>query len=66
MNVLKAMDFGRYYVVFARGRQFRGRVIRRDAAIVELSEAGRVIRLGAREVKAVLELPEHRYEQIVA
>ncbi len=55
MNIPKVMDFGRYYVVFARGRQYRGRVIRLERAYVDLVTGADVVRLGAREVKAILE-----------
>lgn len=66
MNLARTMAFGRYYVVFARGRQFRGRVIRLDAALVELVHAGGVTRLGAREIRAVLEPPMLDQDRIVA
>ena len=55
MNLPKVMEFGRMYVVFARGRQFRGRVLRVERGYVDLACGGEVKRLGAREVKAVLE-----------
>ena len=57
MNLQKIMQFGRYYVIFARGRQFRGRAIRVTQNFVDIACASRVVRLGAREVKAVLEPP---------
>ena len=55
MNLKKVMHFGRMYIVFARGRQFRGRVLRIERAFVDLACGASVTRLGAREVKAVLE-----------
>jgi hypothetical protein len=57
MNLKKAMDFGRYYVIFARGRQFRGRVIRLERSHVDIACGTQITRLGTREVKAVLEPP---------
>ncbi len=66
MNLKKVMDFGRYYVVFARGRQFHGRVIRLESTHVDLSHGSLVTRLGAREVKAVLEPPMTEQVQIFA
>ncbi|GEM_PF-2995881 len=65
MNLPKVMDFGRYYVVFARGRQYRGRVIRLERSYVDLATGHEVVRLGAREVKAVLE-PARRDDRIHA
>lgn len=55
MNLTKVMDFGRLYVVFARGRQYRGRAIRISGTYVDLACGNQVTRLGAREVKAVLQ-----------
>lgn len=66
MNLRKVMDFGRYYVVFARGRQYRGRVVRLEAALVDLAHGDRVTRLGAREVKAVLKPSSQLVDRILA
>ena len=66
MNLKKVMEFGRMYVVFARGRQFRGRVVRLDHTCVDIASGDNITRLGAREVKAVLEPPVRGEAQFLA